>query len=197
MTLADALSLDVEGLRKLSSYTIHMYKVHVNRFVKFCGSDSAADSASDAMVAEYLESLIEKDFHHPWIRQAFCAIRAAHQRLGKPDPCGPRAHLARHRSLLKAKKRHLEQLNEPLLEAEGDHVHFEEYLTTEEAALVLRITRHMLIEKMKATPSHIKKPWIMFAGNYKRPRYRWRSDMLEDWWWDLNDYIYSSVVIND
>ncbi|GMV27645.1 MAG: hypothetical protein AMXMBFR58_36760 [Phycisphaerae bacterium] len=56
----------------------------------------------------------------------------------------------------------------------------------------LRVDVRTLFERMRDTPSHIKRPWVNI-GSAKKPTYRWRSAVVDNWWIEVNEWRASTI----
>lgn len=191
MTLADALSVEVEGIKRLSPTTIKLYRHHVNRFAKFCGSEARACPASDRVLADYIELLMADGYKYTFIQQSIAAILAVHRRLGQDDPLGPMAGFARCRALLS--RRGIDATDAKIGELSDRQS--APYLKTKEVASLLGVSHPTLRSRMKMTPDHIGKPWIRVGGSDRSPRYRWRADLIDKWRQEINDYIRRGAIV--
>lgn len=190
MKMADALSVEVEGVKRLSPATIKLYRYYVNRFVKFCGSEKQAHSASDRVLADYIELLMADGYKYTFIQQSIAAILAVHRRLGQDDLLGPMADAARFRALLKHRKSDaMDDKLGALLDTKNIS-----YLKTKEVSSLLGVSYATLLSRMKMTPAHIEKPWVRSGGN-SRPRYRWRADLIDKWRQEMNEYTRRGAIV--
>jgi len=62
------------------------------------------------------------------------------------------------------------------------------YLTHQEVVEILRVSPHVLRQRMRETPDHISQPWLQVGGSAKRPRYRWLKEQLQTWWQEINSW---------
>lgn len=65
------------------------------------------------------------------------------------------------------------------------------YLTHSEVLALLRVDWRVIRKLMKGTPDSIEKPWVRYGGTDRRPRYRWRYDLIDGWWVEVNRFVHA------
>ena len=57
----------------------------------------------------------------------------------------------------------------------------------------LGVDARTLKQRMKETPDSMRRPWVNF-GSVRSPQYRWRSELVDSWWMEVNQWRLSKNV---